>query len=91
MTRLKWSQRMQGRLVVYLVSTAVLCPLDVITTKLAVQKNYASPTHTLADQQDKMQVINEELCARYTDIGKDVIVWVSLAATWKRKLILDCV
>ncbi|KAA1473905.1 mitochondrial carrier [Dentipellis sp. KUC8613] len=62
------------RLIIYfivvLISTAILCPLEVISTRLSVQRNHASPGFNSVSQEEEG---DSEETAEYSGAEEDVI------------------
>jgi hypothetical protein len=91
--RLLWPQLQSGeafpsenvsawRIVLFLfmavLSTAVLCPLEVITTRLAIQRNHASAEYNSVSQEVEG---DPEETAEYAGAEEDVIGYVFLPLT----------
>ena len=66
--------------IVVIVSTAILCPLEVITTKLAIQRNHASAEFNSVLQEEEGDT---EETAEYSGTEEDVIGYV-LTLSWPR-------
>ncbi|EKM54401.1 uncharacterized protein PHACADRAFT_258223 [Phanerochaete carnosa HHB-10118-sp] len=60
-------------LAVGLVSTVILCPLEVIASKLAIQRNHAAPEYNSVAQEVEDDALNNEEYAEYTGAEEDVI------------------
>lgn len=58
---------------VALVSTVILCPLEVIASKLAIQRNHAAPEYNSVAQEAEDDGLNNEEYAEYTGAEEDVI------------------
>lgn len=67
-------------LIVVIVSTAILCPLEVITTKLAIQRNHASAEFNSVLQEEEG---DGEETAEYAGAEEDVIGCVPMLL-WQR-------
>ena len=63
-----------------IVSTAILCPLEVITTKLAIQRNHASAEFNSVLQEEEG---DGEETAEYAGAEEDVIGCVPMLL-WQR-------
>lgn len=60
-------------LTVEILSTALLCPLEVITTKLAVQRNHAAPEYNSVEQEVEDDGMEGEEYTEYAGSEEDVI------------------
>lgn len=60
-------------LAVALLSTAILCPLEVIASKLAIQRNHASSEYNSVSQEAEDTDIPGEEYAEYSGAEEDVI------------------
>ncbi|EPT05042.1 hypothetical protein FOMPIDRAFT_1021734 [Fomitopsis schrenkii] len=60
-------------LAVEILSTALLCPLEVITTKLAVQRNHAAPEYNSVEQEVEDDGMEGEEYTEYAGAEEDVI------------------
>lgn len=60
-------------LAVGLLSTFVLCPLEVIASKLAIQRNHAAPEYNSVAQEVEEDAIVGEEYAEYSGAEEDVI------------------
>ena len=63
--------------VVMLFSTAILSPLEVIATRLAIQRNHASAEYNSVTQEDGGDAEDAE----YAGAEEDVIGWVIYTTT----------
>ena len=55
------------------VSTIILCPLEVIASKLAIQRNHAAPEYNSVAQEVEDDALTSEEYAEYTGAEEDVI------------------
>lgn len=60
-------------LAIGLVSTVILCPLEVIASKLAIQRNHAAPEYNSVAQEVEDDALNNEEYAEYSGAEEDVI------------------
>lgn len=60
-------------LAVGLLSTFILCPLEVIATKLAIQRNHAAPEYNSVSQEVEDDAVAGEEYAEYSGAEEDVI------------------
>ncbi|CCM03583.1 uncharacterized protein FIBRA_05720 [Fibroporia radiculosa] len=58
---------------VEVVSVVVICPLEVITTKLAIQRNHAAPEYNSVEQEAEDDMIDGEEYTEYSGAEEDVI------------------
>ena len=63
-------------LAVGLLSTCILCPLEVIATKLAIQRNHAAPEYNSVAQEVEDDAVTGEEYAEYSGAEEDVIGYV---------------
>ena len=56
-----------------LASTSILCPLEVIATKLAIQRNHAAPEYNSVAQEVEDDAVNGQEYAEYSGAEEDVI------------------
>ncbi|GBE80998.1 hypothetical protein SCP_0307210 [Sparassis crispa] len=54
-------------------STAVLCPLEVLATKLAIQRNHAAPEYNSVEQEVEEDAVMTEEYTEYSGVEEDVI------------------
>lgn len=59
-----------------LLSTIILCPLEVIASKLAIQRNHAAPEYNSVSQEVEEDDITPEEYVEYSGADEDVIGWV---------------
>lgn len=59
-------------------STAVLCPLEVMSTKLSIQRNHAAPEYNSVEQEAEDDAVEGETYSDYSGAEEDVIGWVLL-------------
>jgi hypothetical protein len=59
-----------------LLSTGVLCPLEVIASKLAIQRNHAAPEYNSVSQEAEDDDVNAEEYVEYAGADEDVIGYV---------------
>lgn len=64
-------------LAVGVLSTFILCPLEVIAAKLAIQRNHAAPEYNSVAQELEDDAITGEEYAEYSGAEEDVIGYVS--------------
>jgi len=55
------------------LSTIILCPLEVITTKLAIQRNHAAPEYNSVEQEVESDAVDAEEYVEYSGSDEDVI------------------
>ncbi|KAF9820306.1 hypothetical protein IEO21_01520 [Rhodonia placenta] len=60
-------------LFIELLSTVVLCPLEVISTKLAIQRNHAAPEYNSVEQEAEDDTLDGEEYTEYSGAEEDVI------------------
>lgn len=60
-------------LLVEILSTAILCPLEVIITKLAIQRNHAAPEYNSVEQEVEDDGLDGEEYTEYAGAEEDVI------------------
>lgn len=86
---LTWADLSLPKLVIYLVivalSTAVLSPLEVIATRLAIQRNHASSEYNSVSQE--VESDNDE-SAEFAGVDEDVIGSVNLDLTCLFKMLI---
>jgi len=58
---------------VEVLSTAILCPLEVMTTKLAIQRNHAAPEYNSVEQEVEDDALDGEEYTEYSGAEEDVI------------------
>ena len=58
---------------VEILSTVILCPLEVITTKLAIQRNHAAPEYNSVEQEVEDDGMEGEEYTEYAGAEEDVI------------------
>lgn len=58
---------------VALFSTIILCPLEVIASKLAIQRNHAAPEYNSVSQEVEDDALTNEEYAEYSGAEEDVI------------------
>lgn len=63
-------------LAVALLSTVILCPLEVIAAKLAIQRNHAAPEYNSVAQEVEDDAVTGEEYAEYSGAEEDVIGYV---------------
>ncbi|KZT11031.1 mitochondrial carrier [Laetiporus sulphureus 93-53] len=56
-----------------ILSTAILCPLEVITTKLAIQRNHAAPEYNSVEQEVEDDALDGAEYTEYSGAEEDVI------------------
>ncbi|KAI0930416.1 hypothetical protein AcW1_009117 [Taiwanofungus camphoratus] len=56
-----------------ILSTAFLCPLEVVATKLAIQRNHAAPEYNSVEQEAEDDILDGEGYAEYSGVEEDVI------------------
>ncbi|KAH9948547.1 mitochondrial carrier [Amylocystis lapponica] len=54
-------------------STAILCPLEVISTKLSIQRNHAAPEYNSVEQEVEDDAVEGETYSEYSGAEEDVI------------------
>ncbi|TCD69808.1 hypothetical protein EIP91_006121 [Steccherinum ochraceum] len=59
--------------VIAILSTAVLCPLEVMTTKLAIQRNHAAAEYNSVEQEVEPDAVSGEEYVEYSGAEEDVI------------------
>ncbi len=60
-------------IIVVVLSTAILCPLEVITTKLAIQRNHAAAEYNSVEQEVEDDGMTPEEYVEYSGAEEDVI------------------
>lgn len=60
-------------LIISLLSTIVLCPLEVMATKLAIQRNHAAPEYNSVAQEPEDDAVTGHEYAEYSGAEEDVI------------------
>ncbi|THH30784.1 hypothetical protein EUX98_g3405 [Antrodiella citrinella] len=56
-----------------ILSTAILCPLEVIVTKLAIQRNHAAAEYNSVEQEVEPDAVSSEEYSEYSGAEEDVI------------------
>lgn len=56
-----------------ILSTAVLCPLEIIVTKLAIQRNHAAAEYNSVEQEVEPDAVSSEEYIEYSGAEEDVI------------------
>lgn len=70
-------------IIIGLLSTVILCPLEVIASKLAIQRNHAAPEYNSVSQEVEEDGITPEEYVEYAGADEDVIGYVPpLYAAW---------
>jgi hypothetical protein len=64
-------------LTISLLSTVILCPLEVIASKLAIQRNHAAPEYNSVAQEVEDDAIAGQEYAEYSGAEEDVIGYVA--------------
>ena len=59
-----------------ILSTFVLCPLEVIASKLAIQRNHAAPEYNSVSQEVEEEDVAPEEYVEYAGADEDVIGYV---------------
>lgn len=70
-------------LAVALLSTIILCPLEVIAAKLAIQRNHAAPEYNSVSQEVEDDAVEGEEYAEYSGAEEDVIGYVKHMVTFR--------
>lgn len=60
-------------IVIGLLSTSILCPLEVIASKLAIQRNHAAPEYNSVTQEVEEDDVTPEEYVDYAGADEDVI------------------
>lgn len=60
-------------LAIVILSTAILCPLEVIATKLAIQRNHAAAEYNSVEQEVEDGDVTPEEYVEYSGAEEDVI------------------
>lgn len=68
-----------------LLSTSILCPLEVIASKLAIQRNHAAPEYNSVSQEVEEDDVAAEEYVEYAGADEDVIGYVSMPASTVRR------
>lgn len=63
-------------LIIASLSTAILCPLEVVITKLAIQRNHAAAEYNSVEQEVEGDDVSPEEYVEYSGSEEDVIGYV---------------